>query len=92
MSLGAGCSLTVTVALLGQGGRALGGPGRGLGEPVPAAGLVDDAVLAGGMLGEQVEVVVGQLRFRGGLVGGLPGQRVRLVLGPPCISSGGRGK
>src|SRR6185312_1447083 len=65
-------------------------------QPVAAGDPVDRGVLAGGLLGEQVEVVVHQLGFRDCLIRCLAGQRVGLaahhgpllrragIVGQPC--------
>ncbi len=50
-----------------------------LGEPVAVVRRVDHTVLAGGLLGEEVEAVVEGAHVEDRLVGGLPGQRVGLV-------------
>jgi len=54
-------------------------PWARLSQHVPGGGPVNDTVLAGGVLGKQVEVVVQQFQFGHGLVGRLAGQRVCLV-------------
>ena len=45
-------------------------------QPEPVPGPIDHAVLAGGLLCEQVEVVVQQLGLGDRLIRGLVGQRV----------------